>query len=381
MNFLSQNLEEPIKGDIYSIERLEEYAAFLASELKVVYKTKTTQFLLPRMRDNGKQLLRVYRALTKAIHRKETIPPAAEWLTDNFHIVEDQIRKIQEDLPPAFYKELPKLSVGSLAGYPRIYAIALALVAHTDSHLEPDTIRRFVRSYQTISALNIGELWALAITLRLVLLENLRRIAIHTAEAHEKKNLANDFADRLFDAAGDKIKFHALINELPKAANSQDNCAYLAQIAKRLRDQEPELWPALEYLEELLLEDNCSTEQIVHLSHHIQASNQITVANIITSMRLLSSLNWREFFESVSLVDRVLEKDAYYKKMDFLTRDRYRHIIERVGKKTGFSEIEISEKVVAMASDTLANYADAKRSHIGYFLIDRGFKDLEDQFD
>src|SRR4030067_833435 len=79
--------------------------------------------------------------------------------------------------PASFYRELPKLADGPLAGYPRVYGIAWAFVAHTDSRFDPETLRRFVQAYQRVQPLTIGELWAVAITLRVVLVENLGRPA------------------------------------------------------------------------------------------------------------------------------------------------------------------------------------------------------------
>lgn len=377
-------IESSIKGELFSVERLEEFAAFLAGELKITDNPRLSQPLLPRMRKNGESLLMSYRALTQAIHRKEAIPPAAEWLTDNFHIVEEQLREIQEDLPPSYYKELPKIALGDLTGYPRVYAIALALVAHTDSELDPEKIRRFIQAFQVITPLNIGELWAVPITLRLVLVENLRRLTVSIVTDHEKRNLANRTADEIFDATPDKKKVQSLAEKIPLAVSpsAEHDCSYFAQLAKRLRDQEPEIWPALEFLEKHLIHRKSSAEQVVHLSHQKQASNQVSVANIITSMRLLSSLNWRDFFESLSLVDRVLEKDPIYSQMDFLTRDRYRHVIEKIGKKTKNSEIEIAKTVVKMTEEAQKNshVIDQKRTHVGYYLIDRGAAKLREIF-
>ncbi len=352
----------------------------MAQELRISDSPKVTQTLLPRMRENGKSLLGTYRALSEAIHRKEYIPPAAEWLTDNFHIIEDQLREIKEDLPPSYYKELPKIALGELAGYPRIYAISLALIAHTDSELQTETIRRFVMAFQRVAPLSIGELWALAITLRLTLVENLRRVAVRILVDHEKRTLANQIADDIFDGALEKSKFQGLIQKISPAdgADFQNESSYFAQLAKRFRDQEPEIWPALEFLEQTLRQKNFSTEQAVHLSHQSQAANQVTVANIITSMRLISSLNWRDFFESLSTVDRLLETDPVYKKMDFLTRDRYRHVIENIGKKTKYSEIQIAEGVLNLTRSN--EDQNEKRSHVGYYLIDTGIQETAKLF-
>lgn len=381
MKPLEQSIEDSIKGEIYSVERLEEYAAYLARELKISDSPEVVQTLLPRMRENGRTLVASYRTLTESLLKKDIIPTAAEWLTDNFHIVEDQLREIQEDLPPSYYKELPKIAIGELTGYPRIYAIALAIIAHTDSELDPDTIRKFAHAFQRIAPLTIGELWALPITLRLVLVENLRRLAVRVVYNHDTRNKANKLADDLFAAVPDKVAFQKLVTELARSLENpvRDDFVYIAQLAKRLRDQEPEVWPAFEVLETYLTDKSSSTESVVHLSLQRQTSNQVTVANIITSMRLISSLNWRDFFESLSLVDRILERDSVYARMDFQTRDRYRHVIENLGKQTGFIETEIADEVVKLARQALEkNPLDSKRAHVGYYLIDHGFKRLSD---
>src|SRR4029077_13538878 len=111
------------------------------------------------------------------IREERAITAAAEWLVDNFHIVDDQLRQIREDLPRGFYRELPMLAPGFLEGYPRGFGVAWAFVAHTDSRFEPEALRRFVRAYQRVQPLMIGELWAVPITLRILLAGNLRPLA------------------------------------------------------------------------------------------------------------------------------------------------------------------------------------------------------------
>src|SRR6185503_18930710 len=136
------------------------YAAELAADHSVSDKQIRGRRLLPRLEENGRRLILVYRSLADAIKDERSVSPAAEWLVDNFHIVEEQLREIRRDLPKGYYKELPKLLNGALASYPRVYAIALTLIAHTDSRLDADTLARFVRSYQSVTPLSIGELWA-----------------------------------------------------------------------------------------------------------------------------------------------------------------------------------------------------------------------------
>jgi cyclic beta-1,2-glucan synthetase len=170
-------LEEPIRAELFSSERLEQHGESLALAQRVTTTPRRGRPLLPRVLDNGRVLRESYRTTAQAIREERAITPASEWLVDNYHIVDEQLREIQDDLPSGYYRELPKLAEGHLQGYPRVYGLAWAFVAHTDSRFDPDMLRRFVRSYQRVQPLTIGELWAVAITLRVVLVENLRRLA------------------------------------------------------------------------------------------------------------------------------------------------------------------------------------------------------------
>ena len=156
-------LEEPIRAELFGIERLEQHAESLAAAQPVMRAGAKGRRLLPRVQDNGRVLRDAYRLIARAIREERAITPAAEWLVDNFHVVDEQLREIRDDLPPGFYRELPKLADGPLEGYPRVYGLAWAFVAHTDSRLDPDTLRLFVRAYQRVQPLTIGELWAVAI--------------------------------------------------------------------------------------------------------------------------------------------------------------------------------------------------------------------------
>lgn len=231
--------QEPIRGELYSVERLEQTAAALASDHRVVAGRWRGKSLLPRLEENGRHLVVAYRALADAIRKERAISPAAEWLVDNFHIVEEQLREIREDLPKGYYYELPKLATGELAGYPRIYAIALTLIAHTDSRLDTETLRRFLRAYQHITPLNIGELWAIAITLRLALVENLRRLATRIVAAREEREEADQLADKLLALAERQPEgVLPYLNER-WARRERLPSALVVQLTQRLREQDP----------------------------------------------------------------------------------------------------------------------------------------------
>ena len=378
--FIDTKNEEPIRAELFSVERLEQFAVWLAGEQEDVFQPKMFPKLLPRLEDNGKILIGAYRSLAKTIRDERAISPAAEWLVDNFHIIEEQLREIREDLPKSFYRELPKLRTGDFARYPRIYAAAVMIIAHTDSRLEVETLTRFFRAFQTVTPLLIGELWASAISLRLALVENLRRLASRIVVAREEREEADNLADEILELAAEKPD--ELLPLLEKRLGKQKifGHAFIAQIARRLRDQDPSINPIFEWLEKRLKKQNETIEQIVQSEHQRQAATQVTVGNIITSMRLLSTLDWQDFFETVSLADGILRQDPLdvYAKMDFKTRDRYRGVVEKIAKRTKSNELEVAEYAIKLAEK--ADKQDTRRNHVGYYLIDNGLAILEKNF-
>src|ERR1019366_8049093 len=231
------------------------------------------------------------------------ITPAAKWLIDNFHLVEKQIRTVQADLPAGYYRQLPKLAGGPFTQLPRVFGLTWAFVAHTDSLFDPEVLRRYLRAYQRVQPLTIGELWAVAITLRIVLVENLRRIAKRITDSRAGRRAADDIADRLLGVGGrTREPVAAVLHSRPQAAFPD---AFLVQLVHRLRDQDPSIAPALEWLDEQLDRQGSSADAVVRDEHQRQVAGSITVRNIITSMRLISDLDWTEFVEAVSPVDEV----------------------------------------------------------------------------
>jgi cyclic beta-1,2-glucan synthetase len=77
-----------------------------------------------------------------------------------------------------------------------VFGLAWALVEHTDSRFDKQMLVRFVDAYQRVQPLTIGELWAVAITLRIVLIENLRRAAEQIVRARAACAKADALADQ-----------------------------------------------------------------------------------------------------------------------------------------------------------------------------------------
>ena len=335
------NTEESIREELFSVERLEQHAQSLAAAQLVTARPRAARSLAVRLKDNESVLLEAYRAIAGAVSEGGAITPAAEWLLDNYHLLDEQIREIRDDLPPGYYRQLPKLAGGPFAGYPRVFGAAWAFVAHTDSRFDPEMLRRFVRAYQRVQPLTIGELWAVAITLRIVLVENLRRGAQRIVASRAARREADALADRILGVNAHPVEpIRALFQRYER---SPLPAAFAVQLLHRLRDQDPKVTRALTWLEERLAAQATSADAIVHDEHQRQGATNVTVRNIITSMRLVSGVDWAELFEDLSLVDDTLRAGSDFAAMDFPTRNLYRSAIEELARGSRCTELEIAQ--------------------------------------
>ena len=366
--------EEPIRAELFSVERLEEHGESLAAAQRIVPTLLSDQRLTRRLRDNDRVLRAAYRAIALAVHEERTITPAADWLVDNFHVVDEQVYEIQRDLPRGFYRQLPKLADGPLKAYPRVFGMAWAFVAHTDSRFDPQMLCSFIRAYQRVEPLTIGELWAVAITLRIVLVENLRRLAEGIVASRAAREVADALANRLLGIGVREAEPASIV--LGPLDRTVLPTAFVVQLVQRLRDQDPRVMPALHWLDERLAAQGKTADEIVQEEHQRQGATNVTVRNVITSMRLMSGIDWKELFESVSLVDGVLRGESDFAALDFSTRDLYRRAIEDLARGSTHSEIEVARLALAAAKEAARvsrKGPDIPREQDpGYYLIGKG---------
>ncbi|MGH7000644.1 MAG: glycosyl transferase, partial [Stellaceae bacterium] len=261
-----------------------------------------------------------------------------------------------------------------------MFGVAWALVAHTDSAFDVLKLTRFVAAYQRVQPLTIGELWAIAITLRITLVENLRRLAEAIVLRLEASRQADALMDRILGtktSSGETAA--AVIYSLDQIPWST---AFAVQLAQRLRDRDPNVTPALQWLNKRLTAEGTTTDRIVREEVQRQSAMNVTVRNVITSMRLVSTINWAEWFESVSLVDAALRAASDFAAMDFTTRDLYRRAIEEVARNSGHDEIEIAQLAITtarQASDMAVrtNVSLGRECDPGYYLISKGRQGFE----
>jgi cyclic beta-1,2-glucan synthetase len=369
---------EPIREELFSVERLEEHARSLAVAQIVSSRASKGRLLATRLADNRAVLLGAYRSTVKAINDGRPITPAAEWLVDNYHLVEKQIHEIHSDLPPGYYRQLPKLADGPFTGYPRVFGIAWAFVAHTDSRFDPEMLVRFVRAYQGVQPLTIGELWAVSITLRIVLIENLGRLAHQITRSRAERHMADGLADRLLGAGGRPVESAAIV--LVAHERRPLSQAFAVQLVHRLRDQDPMITPALTWLDERLVLQHTTTDIAVRDVHRQQGAANVSVRNIITSLRLISDVDWKQLFERLSLVDAVLAADSGFESMDFPTRTLYRSAIEDLSRGSNRAELDIASAAVLAAKQAEAEAPTMERERRGdpgYILLAGGRRVFE----
>ena len=366
----------PIRADLFGTERLEHHARTLAAAQTVAaVPPLRVRPLGSRVKENADVLLGAYRTCAQALQAGQTIAPAAEWLLDNFHLVEQQLRQIHDDLPPGYYRQLPKLAEGPFAGYPRVFGLTWAYVAHTDSLMSGPVLARFVRAYQQVEPLMIGEIWAVAITLRIVMIENMRRLAVQIVEGHALRVQADAMVDAVL--AGAKTPGTSQLSVMQRAVEPFELAPLphivAAQIAKRLRGFDPQQTPLFGWLEDRLIRQGTTIDEVVSNAQTRLGASNVTMRNIVTSMRLVSEMDWADFFEEVSLVDARLRVNATYADMDFATRNRYRTEIEILARGSKLTENAVTEICLALAADS---DSDTSRD-AGHWLIGEGRAELE----
>jgi cyclic beta-1,2-glucan synthetase len=375
--------EQPLRSELFSIQQLERHAVSLAKWHEVDPNPNHDK-LLNRLAENEEILLQVYELLTEAAEGHQHTAPAAFWLLDNFYKVEEQIRTARRHLPKSYSRQLPHLMKGPLAGFPRAYDLARELVLHLDGQIDAESLRRFIEAYQTLRVLSIGELWAIPIMLRLALIENLRRVSIRIALNEMDRVQADKWADRIIEAAERDPKSVIMVVADMAGSDPPMSSAFVAEMFRRLQGQSLVLEVPLKWMEERLSEIGLTVEQSVQSGVQQDAADRVSIGNSIESFRLVDSLDWRGFVEEASLVERTLrmDPDRVYGRMDFATRDRYRHVVERLAKRSPLSEVEVAKKALELAeAEKGANGAskdDKRRSHVGFYLVDRGIYALEE---
>jgi cyclic beta-1,2-glucan synthetase len=372
-------VDRPAAPELFSQDQLERHAVTLAGLYRLASDPGRGRPLLPRLDDAAEELEAAYRFLSDSRRTETHAIGSEDWLRDNHHVVQDQIREIRQDLPRQYYIELPKFADGPFDGYPRVYVFARELTAHTAGRFDLQTLVDFAAAYQRVAPLTIGEIWAIPIMLRLALVEDLRRLAAEVVAARRGRDRARRWGVRLAQSTAPERVIGEMLRDEIKA-NGRLSAPFVVELLQWLRDQPSSAAPAWHALQRALEAQDDSPDEMLRVEHQREAADQLAIGNIITSMRLLSSIDWPLFFERVSLVERILRGDpaGAYARMDFPTRDRYRHSVEELAKRSKTREQDVAQRAVEMARESQRTAPQHDRSHhVGYYLISRGRFRLE----
>jgi cyclic beta-1,2-glucan synthetase len=373
------NEKPPLRAELFTADQMAQYSKALAVS-HTINTGQTPDQLLKRLADNEDVLIEVHDLLTETVIANRRITPAGEWLLDNFYLIEDQIRTGKKHLPKGYSESLPWLSKGPSQGLPRVYDIALAIIAHSDGRVDAAGLSGFIAAYQSITNLELGELWAIPIMLRLALIENLRRVAVRIAIGRINRNLADYWADKMKEIAEKDPKSLILVIADMARSDPPMESSFVAELTRRLQGKGPTLALPLTWMEQRLSEMELTSNDLVQQESQKQAADQVSMSNSIGSLRFLANMDWREFIETMSIVEQTLREDidGVYGKMDFYTRDNYRHVVEKIAKISDTSQHDVARIAIGLCLENAAlEKSDPRMSHVGYYLVDKGLVQTE----
>ncbi len=366
----------PIRSEIFGMQRFAQHGRSLGTAHKAAQTRARPTSFFPQLKANIQVLREAHRYIGLQASTGYDISPAAEWLLDNFHLIEAQFKEIHDGLPRSYFRTLPILEAEPLKGLPRVYGIAWAFVAHTDSAFDEDLLVHFLNAYQECQTLNLSEIWALPTTLRVVLIENLRRLAERVAGNKAAREVANLCCDRL-----ETFSLEALDDLLALLNQRGVGRVFLTQMSLRLQDRRIPANPGASkpaqshfnarnpagdlnrYLDWLrsVLPDLAAAQTQQPLD---QAADNLSVSNAVKSLRAIGDADWTDVIARSSGLMKLMLELPQFEAEDTATRDTTLHGIERLAKRYGYSEIGVAKSLVTlMQAGDDAHPAEASASH------------------
>ena len=369
--------ESSLGGPVFTVEQLELHARSLA-ESHGLGRRRAGGRLLRRLADSERMIARCHDLVSGAHAAGKRLAPAAEWLLDNHYLIEEQVDLARMHFPRGYSRQLPRLAEGDSAGLPRAYDLIQEFVSHVDGRVDDEALNRYVVAYQSVSTLTLGELWSVAIMLRLALVENLRRVAVSIIWRRAHRDSALVWAQRI-DASSDKNEDALMVLADMVRESPPLSTAFVAQFTQTLQGRGAATAFVLAWLEQHLAERGQTVDEIVRAESRSQAADQASMANTIASLRLVNAAEWHKFVEASSATEAILrgEPAGVYGRMDFATRDEYRHVVEDLARRLHIDEEVVAQTAVELAAERHAKLADDVTAHVGYLLVDNGKPHLE----
>ena len=358
------------RGEFLDLPRLQVAARQLATTLSQLEPTGSrwqSGRHLHRLDRQGRSLAEVYRTVAGDVHRGETISPAAEWLLDNFHLITSEVRTVHHDLPPGYYRRLPH-AVGSASS--RLEAMADDLIRHSDGRLDADRLRGYVQAFQSVSPLTIGELWAWPSVLKAALIAHVAGLAEGIRRSRDENGRADAYITTLDEGSSSR---------LGSPVADATSLSFIVRLLQRIREYGPHVAALRTDIDQWLALRQMTPEDAIRIEGQHEAADQVSMANTITSLRFAGTLDWSRFFESVSQVEHILRRDpsGTYGRMDFVSRDQYRRVVEQLGGTAAGNQVRVALDCIDAARRSGNRGGDPRQAHVGYYLAGSGRSEFE----
>ena len=356
--------EAPIRSEIFGLQRFAQHGRSLGETHRATALGSGTTVFFPRLRDNLAVLRLAQHYIGSQAASGHDISPAAEWLLDNFHLVEAQLKAIRDGLPKRYFRALPVLQDPPLAGLPRIYGVAWAFVAHTDAAFDEGLLVHYLLAYQEARELTLGEMWALPTTLRVVLIENLRRLAERVATLKAAREVANLCCDHLAEhPLPDLVALHALM------AGRGVGTEFLAQMAHRLQGRRVgDAVDVQAWLQQALPHPAATQAQQIA----DQAADNLSVSNAIHALRAIGAADWPRIVERSSTLMGLMLHSPMFRAEHTLTRDQTLHGIEALARNSGQREGAVAQVLLSLMQPVSDGNADPFTSVAAHWLQGSG---------
>ncbi len=382
-----KNRDLNIRYASLTVEELEKRARRMAQDHTITAKHNVLNWPITRMNENYDQILSLYKSLNEDINHKRSIPPAAEWLLDNFYIIEEQVKGVRGALTKKNHYQLPVLKKGPFQGYTRVFAIAIEFISFVDGQVEEGTLLRYLEAYQSHSILFDREIRVLPIMMRIALIEHVRLTCEKIKDTQIEWNKADAIVDKYWsDDVSDMDKTMSQFNTVLEK-EGEANLSFVEHLIYRLRRAGRSYSNISRKIDDVLDKYGLTIEQIAQREHNAQAVSTVSFGNCIMSLKYVSNLNWSYFFECASYTEKILQSDpaGVYLLMDETSRGYYLRKIETLAREYGIAEIRIARSAVALA-ETAAAFGNPeneppnmvhRKTHVGYYLLGEGLKQLE----
>lgn len=365
----------PFRSELFDAEQMLQYCRQLAGRHKLI-AGQDNKVMFRSLSDNKEKINRIHKVLAEASSGEDAIE-LHEWRT-NFYLIEDQLAKARM-LLTATSRNLPRLQGESAKDYPRIYRIITAFIAHSNAQVDINNLLAFINIYQTISPLQTGELRALQLILKVALIENLVRVAARIAVAKINQGIADSWAIRI--AAANENGIEALntlwIDFLLSGHAYKD--VVIAEVIRYLHEKSPKAIIPMSRLEQILSEKSLTGKTVMVLVNEELTMEKVSFRNCLSSIRMLDTVDWSAFIDAANTIDPIFSKEqsGIYPLMEFHTRDRYRREVGAIARQAEVAETIVAQHVITLADNAYATGdIEYGRSHVGYFLIGEGRKQL-----